>query len=79
MEPSSKSPELTHFLETLAGRTTSIHSNQCVQPPYGCGKPVDPELFRDDLSRREYAISGLCQTCQDEVFMSDEDESEVEG
>lgn len=24
--------------------------------------------FRDDLSRREYYISGLCQKCQDETF-----------
>ena len=26
--------------------------------------------FRDDLSRREYAISGMCQVCQDAVFGS---------
>lgn len=24
--------------------------------------------FRDELSRREYEISGLCQSCQDAVF-----------
>ena len=24
--------------------------------------------FRDELSRREFAISGFCQRCQDEVF-----------
>lgn len=24
--------------------------------------------FRDDLSRKEYEISGLCQTCQDDFF-----------
>lgn len=24
--------------------------------------------FRDDLSRREHKISGMCQKCQDEVF-----------
>lgn len=24
--------------------------------------------FRDDLSRKEYYISGLCQKCQDETF-----------
>lgn len=28
------------------------------------------EAFRDDLSRDEYAISGTCQACQDEVFDS---------
>lgn len=24
--------------------------------------------FRDELSRKEYSISGLCQDCQDEMF-----------
>ena len=24
--------------------------------------------FRDELSRKEYAISGLCMDCQDEMF-----------
>lgn len=24
--------------------------------------------FRDDLSRKEYTISGMCQQCQDKVF-----------
>jgi len=24
--------------------------------------------FRNDLSRKEYKISGLCQKCQDSVF-----------
>jgi len=33
-----------------------------------CGKPVSIEDFRDDLSRREFKISGLCQKCQDEFF-----------
>lgn len=31
-----------------------------------CSKPVGD--FRDDLSRREYGISGMCQACQDSVF-----------
>lgn len=24
--------------------------------------------FRDELSKKEYSISGLCQSCQDKVF-----------
>lgn len=27
--------------------------------------------FRDELSRREYRISGMCQDCQDEIFKPD--------
>lgn len=33
-----------------------------------CGRKIDVEDFRDALSKREYKISGLCQTCQDKVF-----------
>ena len=31
-----------------------------------CGKSIGE--FRDELSQREYKISGMCQKCQDEVF-----------
>lgn len=24
--------------------------------------------FKDELSRKEYGISGMCQACQDEIF-----------
>ena len=34
-----------------------------------CGAIINPETdFRDELSRKEYHISGLCQECQDQVF-----------
>jgi len=36
-----------------------------------CGKVVDPASFRDELSRREYKISGICQPCQDKTFGED--------
>jgi endogenous inhibitor of DNA gyrase (YacG/DUF329 family) len=31
-----------------------------------CGEEVG--LFKDNLSEREFAISGMCQRCQDKVF-----------
>lgn len=36
----------------------------------GCWKPVGE--FRDELSKKEYQISALCQTCQDLIFGTDE-------
>ena len=34
-----------------------------------CGKTIDVEIeFRDELSLKEFGISGLCQSCQDEFF-----------
>lgn len=32
-----------------------------------CGKPVDEKDFKDEVSRREFKINGLCQKCQDEM------------
>jgi hypothetical protein len=32
--------------------------------------------FRTPLDRKEYSISGLCQTCQDAVFAEDEEDDE---
>lgn len=31
-----------------------------------CGKPVGK--FKDELSKKEFGISGMCQACQDSVF-----------
>lgn len=47
----------------LFGR--GIDEGMCV----ACGSDkIKPEDFRDDLSRKEYSISFLCQECQDKVF-----------
>ena len=41
----------------------TIANNKCAW----CEVKYVPE-FRDELSRKEYRISALCQQCQDEVF-----------
>ena len=48
----------------LFGRssTIAILNGQCVK----CGG--FNLAFRDELSRKEHGISGLCQTCQDGIF-----------
>lgn len=33
-----------------------------------CGRKIKVGQFRDQLSVKEYRISGMCQVCQDEVF-----------
>jgi len=38
-----------------------------------CNAPTgNPAFFRDELSIKEYHISGMCQKCQDEVFGGEE-------
>jgi len=70
-KPSDKSGAFETFLERYAeeaygrSRTESIRKNICL----GCGEAVGE--FRDSLSKKEYAISGFCQVCQDKVFGKD--------
>jgi len=65
-EPSDKDPAITNFLEDVFGRSSAIKGDTCLKPPIGCGGPATE--FRDELSKREYAISGLCQKCQDSIW-----------
>lgn len=48
----------------FGGRREAIHSQTCVS----CKEPADH--FKDNISIKEYSISGLCQKCQDSVFGS---------
>ena len=55
------------------GAADLIMSGQCVTCGSGRLRNVD---FRDDISKKEYSISGMCQACQDSVFgeRSEDDE-----
>jgi len=33
-----------------------------------CTKKIIPEQFKNDNSKKEYSLSGLCQPCQDTRF-----------
>lgn len=33
-----------------------------------CGCKVCSNDFKDELSKKEFAISGMCQKCQDKIF-----------
>ena len=39
-----------------------------------CGHEIFESEFRDELSKIEYSISGMCQRCQDAVFTEGDDE-----
>lgn len=43
-----------------------------------CGIPVNEKAFVDEINAREFAISGMCQSCQDAVFASDIDDWSLE-
>lgn len=50
--------------KTFPKKAKLVEEGKCPE----CGKTIDPDDFRDALSRKEYSISGLCQQCQDKVF-----------
>ena len=63
--PSEKNSAIESLLTELNGgrnRRAYIYANKCVK----CGG--DASRFYDEVSKREYAISGWCQHCQDELF-----------
>ena len=66
----NRSPEMQEVVDTVAlklgGRTlTECHKKKLCSD---CGRKVDMDSFRDELSKKEYSLSGFCQKCQDNFF-----------
>ena len=60
---SNKSPEMRAAIDDLfPGTLEAIKGHRCPS----CHGEVGE--FKDALSKREYMISGLCQSCQDSVW-----------
>ena len=61
-----RDPKLQEFIDNVFPKEADrIKEGKC---PF-CGKNINVENeFRDQLSKREFEISGLCQSCQDSVF-----------
>jgi hypothetical protein len=67
MKPfANKTPQIVGALDSLfPGTKQAAEAGNCTW----CKKPVTE--FRNEISKREYGISGFCQKCQDEVFGAD--------
>ena len=68
-----KNPEIKKFLDNFTGihfgntKTDAENEKVCVF----CHKSIEMKDFRNEISTREYRISGICQKCQDDVFGKD--------
>ena len=73
VEPTKKNQEIENLLTKVSGasRVGAIKTDRCISPPIGCGKSA--KEFTDDISKKEFAISGLCQDCQNKLFGGPED------
>ena len=70
MEPTPKAHPITEMLDKLGNRTESIKNHRCVPKPIGCGRQIEIGEFEgwQSIDIEEYRISGLCVTCQAEIF-----------
>jgi hypothetical protein len=57
-----KTTEVTNPIRIFANKFIAV--DKCVF----CGCDVTEKSFRDERSKREYKISGICQKCQDTIF-----------
>jgi len=80
IQPSFKAPAIDALLSEIIfngkDRVTCIKEGICMT----CDDAHDiiATSFRDDISRKEYAISAMCQSCQDDVFGHGEPDDEPE-
>ena len=65
-KPTEKSQAIDTLITKVTGidRVASIQAQIC---PF-CGDEINIDKFKDELSKKEFTISGLCQQCQDKVF-----------
>lgn len=68
MKSSPKNPAIDKCITNIFGidRVKCIQENKCTC----CKAEVNVNEFKDNLSAKEWAISGMCQKCQDSVFDS---------
>ncbi|MHC4835901.1 MAG: hypothetical protein ACYTCN_08200 [Planctomycetota bacterium] len=64
MKATQKDPAIDALITLLTGysRQEAIEEGACAT----CGE--EASKFRDEVSEREYQISGMCQSCQDDAF-----------
>lgn len=62
--PSAKHPLMEQAITDIFG--TSRHETAAKRQCATCNKPATE--FRNEISRREYSISQMCQKCQDSIF-----------
>lgn len=48
----------------LGAKVALVEEGRCPT----CGKLIEQKNFKDDLSRKEFELSGMCFECQKEVF-----------
>ena len=72
MSYEDKSDKLKNYIDEVMGFNVELKIKLEHCPV--CMEEINRDDFRDQLSLREFDISGMCQSCQDITFVEDEDE-----
>ena len=68
----SKSPEMQQVLDGFSQAFFGNKRSEALENGYCVICKGAANEFHDELSRKEFGISGLCQKCQDKVFGGEE-------
>jgi len=66
-----KTPDLNKpVFQLFPHMVEQVTNHECVT----CDNQITDDGFRDEISVKEYGISGMCQQCQDSVFCNSDEE-----
>ena len=67
--PTPKSAVVENHIDKFTIRKFGAKRRECIEKDncLTCNGPATN--FTDELSKKEYTISGMCQKCQDEIFL----------
>lgn len=65
MSFNDKHPNIQEFILSIAPNAEGLRTGKSCSI---CSKPDPTKGLDDDLSVREFKISGMCKECQDEIF-----------
>ena len=63
--PDPRSRPFTQFAARVVGGHNALNAGRCPT----CQDEITE--FRNEISKKEFSISGMCQKCQDSVFGTD--------
>jgi hypothetical protein len=61
---SAKERQFTQLAAEVCGFKERLNAGLCPT----CGGEVDQRLFTTDADHSEFEITGMCKTCQDQLF-----------
>lgn len=65
----SKNKEIQEFLDNMSSDFFGKKRSEVIESKNECVMCDEPDMnFRDELSKKEFKISGMCQTCQDAFY-----------